>query len=108
LLTINRLEKSDDLNNPSLNGKNQVSLTKAHFACSSANARILNNQVTTLTSHVYVSVAQHVNMKNEICRVNFEFVDSKRSASIANKDINADNCPIRMTVTAEQTGNTDL
>ena len=47
-------------------------------------------------------------MKNEICRVNFEFVDSKRSASIANKDINADNCPIRMTVTAEQTGNTDL
>ena len=47
-------------------------------------------------------------MKNEICRVNFEFVDSKRSASIANKDINADNCPILMTVIAEQTGSTDL
>ena len=25
-------------------------------------------------------------MKNKICRVNFEFVDSKRSASIANKE----------------------
>ena len=47
-------------------------------------------------------------MKNEICRVNFEFVDSKRSASIANKDFNADNCPIQMTVIAKQTGNTDL
>ena len=42
-------------------------------------------------------------MKNKICRVNFEFVDSKRSASIANKEINADNCPIQITVIAEQT-----
>jgi len=47
-------------------------------------------------------------MKNEICHVNFEFVGSKRSASIANKDINADNCPIQMTVIAEQTENNDL